>query len=165
MDSKSRELHEAIAMTKKMPGIKKTNVPHMFRVNYPQHGQVGYVVRLQRLDKRFYEIFNFSQFPTQSVCRKAAEKRAKELAKKYPLLSRRERAERRIKRSGSVNVPGVRRIVKKHGEREYPFWEALWWPKPGLVMKKSFSIYKYGAKEARRLAVEARLAGIKAMKD
>ena len=60
-------------MTKKTPGIKKTNVPHMFRVNYPQHGQVGYVVRLQRLDKRFYEIFNFSQFPNQAVCRKAAE--------------------------------------------------------------------------------------------
>lgn len=157
--------YEANAMTKKTPGIKKTNVPHMFRVNYPQHGQVGYVVRLQRLDKRFYEIFNFSQFPTQAVCRKAAEKRAKELGAKYPLLSRRERAERRIKKSSSASVPGVRRIVKRHGDREYPFWEALWWPKPGVVMKKSFSIFKYGAKEARKLAIEARLAGIKSMKD
>lgn len=150
---------------KTKPGIKKTNVPHMFRVNYPQHGQVGYVVRLQRLDKRFYEIFNFSQFANQLVCRKAAEKRAKALAKKYPLLSRRERAERRLKRAGGASVPGVRRIIKRHGDREYPFWEALWWPKPGVVMKKSYSIFKYGAKEARRLAIEARRTGIAAMKD
>lgn len=152
-------------MTKKTTGIKKTNVPHMFRVNYPQHGQVGYVVRLQRLDKRFYEIFNFSQFENQEVCRKAAAKRAKELAAKYPILSRRERAERRLKKAGTKHVPGVRRIVKRHGDKEYPFWEALWWPKPNTLVKRSFSIFKYGAKEARRLAIEARRAGVKTMKD
>lgn len=93
------------------------------------------------------------------------DERAKELGAKYPLLSRRERAERRIKKSGSASVPGVRRILKRHSNREYPFWEALWWSKPGVVMKKSFSIFKYGAKEARKLAIEARLAGIMTMRD
>ena len=46
----------------KKPGIKSTQVPCLYKVNYPQHGQVGYVVRLKRRGVRIYELFSRRRF-------------------------------------------------------------------------------------------------------
>ena len=62
----------------------------MYEVNYPEHGQVGFLVRMNRRGKRIYKIFNFSQFDSQDKARKAAEQYAKQLSREYPLLSRSE---------------------------------------------------------------------------
>src|SRR2546422_7534946 len=98
----------------KKKGIKRTTVPLMFEVNYPKHGQVGYVVRLNRRGKRVYRIFNFSQFASKQACRRAATKYAGQLNKQFPRLSRQERALGRGKKSS-----GVRRVVNRAAGRTY----------------------------------------------
>ena len=89
----------------KEKGIKRTNLPLLFEVNYPEHGQVGFVVRLNRRGKRVYRIFNFSQFPSKAAAKKAAAQHARELDKEFPRLSRHELAVVRGKKNS-----GVRRI-------------------------------------------------------
>src|SRR5881392_3441473 len=118
----------------KNKGIKRTTVPLLFEVNYPEHGQVGYVVRLNRRGERVYRIFNYSRFPSKPACRKAATQYAKELAQDFPRLSRQELAAIRGKKNS-----GVRRVVNRSAGREYAFWEASWSPKPNQVKRVKFS--------------------------
>ncbi len=96
--------------------------------------------------------------------------RARRVYRKYfsdGALSRRDYANvrRRNNRSG---VPGVckspkpRRRFGKHYQEW--FWIAYWTPEPGGACRhKSFSMKKYGAKEAFRRAVEARKRGLAQM--
>jgi hypothetical protein len=143
----------------KNKGIKRTSVPLLFEVNYPEHGQVGFVVRLNRRGKRVYSIFNYSQFPSKPACRKAALQYAQQLARQFPKLSRQELATLRGKKNS-----GVRRVVNKSAGRDYAFWEASWSPKPNQVKRVKFSVKKYGNERAKKLAIAARNQGVKAMK-
>ena len=143
----------------KNKGIKRTSVPLLFEVNYPEHGQVGFVVRLNRRGKRVYSIFNFSQFPSKAECRKAATQYANKLAKEFPRPSRQELASMRIKQNS-----GVRRVVNESAGRDYAFWEASWSPKPNQVKRVKFSVKKYGNEKAKKMALAARVAGVKAMR-
>jgi hypothetical protein len=146
----------------KSKGIKKTTVPNLYRVNYPEHGQVGFLVKLNRKRKRIYRVFNFSQYTSQAECRKHAETYAREVNEKYPALTRRELAE--LLRPGSTRgMVGVRKISKEVKGRPYAFWEASWSPRPNEAKKKLFSVDKYGEKEAKRLAMEARREGLQSM--
>jgi hypothetical protein len=140
-------------------GIKRTNVPLLFEVNYPEHGQVGFVVRLNRRGKRVYSIFNYSQFGSKAACKKAASQCARKLAQEFPRLSRQELAAIRGKRSS-----GVRRVVNRSAGRDYAFWEASWSPKANQVKRVKFSVKKYGNEQAKKMALAARSQGVKAMK-
>ena len=144
-------------MTKK--GIKRTNVPLLFEVNYPEHGQVGFVVRLNRRGKRVYSIFNFSQFASKAATKKAAAQYAGKLHRQFPRLSRQELAMARGKKSS-----GVRRVINRTGGRDYAFWEASWSPKANQIKRVKFSVKKYGNQQAKKLALSARNKGIKTMK-
>ena len=94
----------------KKKGIKRTSVPLLFEVNYPEHGQVGFVVRLNRRGKRVYSIFNYSQYGSKAACRKAAGQYARKLDQQFPRLSRQELAMIRGKKNS-----GVRRVVNRSG--------------------------------------------------
>ena len=143
----------------KNKGIKRTNTPLLFEVNYPEHGQVGYVVRLNRRGKRVYRIFNYSQFASKDATRKAAAQYARKLDKEFPRLSRQELATIRGKKNS-----GVRRVVNRSAGRDYAFWEASWSPKPNQVKRVKFSVKKYGNERAKKLAMSARTQGVKTMK-
>jgi len=143
----------------KNKGIKRTNTPLVFEVNYPEHGQVGFVVRLNRRGKRVYSIFNYSQFPSKAACRKAAARYARKLNQQFPRLSRQELAMIRGKKNS-----GVRRVVNRSGGRDYAFWEASWSPKPNQVKRVKFSVKKYGNEQAKKMAVAARNEGVRMMK-
>ena len=143
----------------KNKGIKRTGIPLLFEVNYPQHGQVGFVVRLNRRGKRVYSIFNYSQFASKDACRKAASQAARKLDQQFPRLSRQELAVIRGKKNS-----GVRRVVNRSAGRDYAFWEASWSPKPNQVKRVKFSVKKYGNDQAKKLAVSARNQGVKSMK-
>src|SRR5947207_9024866 len=117
----------------KNKGIKRTTTPLLFEVNYPQHGQVGYVVRLNRRGKRIYKIFNYSQFGSKDACRKAASQYARKLHGQFPRLSRQELAGVRGKKNS-----GVRRVVNRSADRDYAFWEASWSPKANQVKSAKF---------------------------
>jgi len=140
-------------------GIKKTNTPLVFEVNYPEHGQVGYVVRLNRRGKRVYSIFNYSQYPSKAACRKAAAQYARKLNQQFPRLSRQELALIRGKKNS-----GVHRVVNRSGRRDYAFWEASWSPKANQVKRVKFSVKKYGNDHAKKLALAARNDGVRSMR-
>lgn len=140
----------------KNKGIKRTTLPLLYEVNYPEHGQVGFLVRMNRRGRRIYKIFNFSQHGSKDQTRKAAEQYAKQLSREYPLLSRQELAVNR--------KAGVRRVVKKARGREFTFWEASWSPKPNKVKRVLFSVKKYGSGKAKDLALEARSKGLASMR-
>lgn len=143
-------------------GIKKTDVPLLYEVNYPKQSQIGFLVKGKRRGHEFHEIFNFSQFPSEKACYKAAVTEAKKLHKLYPTLSRREYAQ--IKRKNFRNkVVGVRKLVSKVKGFEYEFWEASWSPRVGVVKKRRFSVNKYTDEGARDLALKKRMEGLESM--
>ncbi len=72
----------------KTKGIKRTNVPLLYEVNYPEHGQVGFLVRMNRRGRRIYKIFNYSIHGSKEKTRKAAEQYAKQLGREFPLMVR-----------------------------------------------------------------------------
>jgi len=146
----------------KAKGLKATSIPLLYHVNYPEHGQVGFLVKLNRQRHQIYEVFNFSRFKTKAACRKAAEKFARAMDKKFPRLSRREMAELRRSNFGNGTI-GVRRCTKVVNKKPYDFWEATWSPDPNVVKKKLFSIRKYGNAQAKKLALAARKEGLRTM--
>ena len=145
-------------------GLKPTNVPLLYEVNYPEQSQVGYLVKGLRRGRRFHEIFNFSRYSSEEECLKAAKSRAMTLHNLYPPLTRREYAQIR-RRNWKNKIVGVRRCIKKVKGFEYDFWEASWSPRPGVVKKRLFSVNKYGDKEAERMALKMREEGLINMRE
>jgi hypothetical protein len=145
-------------------GLKSTGVPLLYEANYPEQSQVGYLVKGRRRGRPFFEIFNFSRYPSEEECFKAAAARAKTIHNLYPPLTRREYAQ--IKRKNWRNkIVGVRRLIKKSKGIEYEFWEASWSPRVGVVKKRLFSVNKYGNKEAERMALKTREEGLASMRE
>ena len=68
------------------------------------------------------------------------------------------------RRKGRSGIHGVQKVVLRRDGRTYLFWCATWSPEPYVARRKMFSIRKYGAREARRLAIRARRAGVRGMK-
>lgn len=145
-------------------GIKKTSVPLLYKINYPEQGQYGYLVKMNRRKKKVHEIFSFARYKNQKECRKDAEKYARELDRKYPRMTRREIAQLRRSNFDSDMV-GVRKVTKTVKGHTYEFWEASWSPSPNVVRKKLFSVNKYGDDKARKLARKVRREGLKEMED
>src|SRR4051794_16546866 len=80
---------------RKTKGLKATNVPLLYKVNYPEHGQVGIFVKFNRQKQQVYEVFNFSRFKKKRSCRTAAERFAPKKNRKFPSLARQSMAELR----------------------------------------------------------------------
>ena len=95
-----------------LKGLKPTNIPLLYEVNYPEQSQVGYLVKGLRRGRRFHELFNISRYASKGECFKAAASRAKTLHELYPTLTRREYAQ--VKRKNWKNeTVGVRKCLKK----------------------------------------------------
>jgi hypothetical protein len=67
------------------------------------------------------------------------------------------------RRKSSSRIVGVQRIVDRRFARPRMVWRANWSPKPYVVRRKEFSVRKFGARKARRLAIRARRAGVRSM--
>jgi hypothetical protein len=79
-------------------------------------------------------------------------------------MSRRAWAEIKRRKSAS-GIVGVRKVTVRKGRGKLAYWIATWSPRPHVVRRKMFSVLKFGAAEAKALAVKARRAGIQSMKD
>ena len=82
-------------------------------------------------------------------------------------MSRREyvQLKRRNNRSRVIRVYTVA-IPRRYKVRHYSpvwYWAAIWRPRPGVRMQKSFSVKKYGERGAYRLALAARRQGLAEM--
>ena len=66
-------------------------------------------------------------------------------------------------RSGVVGVRRTAKAMTRDGSKMGPVYEVCWFPKPGVVRRTSFSILKYGEREAFRRACALRKKGEKEM--
>ena len=76
-----------------IPGLERTDIPLLYRVHYPQHGQDGFLVKGTRGGMQFHKLFNYRKFADADACLIAAANYAALLDERFPKLTRRENAE------------------------------------------------------------------------
>ncbi len=130
--------------------------------NYKRRAN-GWWVRLQSRGEKFSKFFKDSDYTSKAAALRAAREHHRELLRDHPKISRQENAERQTVRTGKII--GVRRLVKPRFGHAYEVWEARWSPSKYERRVKTFSIEKYGVREAKRLAIEARLQGLAEMSE
>jgi|ERR1035437_1722583 hypothetical protein len=143
----------------------RSRTPGICRIDQPAKHNHGFFVRLQRRGKIHPAFFTDCSYGGRKQALAAAQRHYRKLLAKLgpPIrLQRRWWAEMR-RRKGSSGIVGVqKRILRRNGEvRKY--WVATWSPEPYVVRRKAFSVLKFGARKARRLAIRARRAGLRSM--
>ena len=128
----------------------------------------GWQVKVHRRGVRHEPFFGDTKHGGATKALEAAIRVRDDLEKKFPRYSRRELVQLITKRTPN-GVRGVRwrTSVQLVGgkKRKYVFAEAMWCPEPGKVKHKSFSVDKYGKKQAWIRAMKARRAGLREMTD
>ncbi len=109
-------------------------------------------VRLVRDGVRHDRTFSFLVFGGQAQALQAAQAWRDLLVRTNPPVSRRERASR-LRSTNSSGIAGVSLQYDRHGEPL--LWLASTYIGPGQVLRRAFSIRRWGA-DARRLAIKAR---------
>ncbi len=96
----------------------------------------------------------------------AAQQHYKEMQSKLgppPQANRRVWAQMRRRKSAS-GIVGVQKVMRNYNGRILKAWVATWSPEAGVVRRMMFSIRKYGARDAKQLAIMARRQGVQEMK-
>jgi hypothetical protein len=136
-------------------------MPGISRIDQPAKRTHGFFVRLQRQGKTNSAFFTDRRHGGRKLALAAAQKYYRKLLAKFgpPVRKRRRRQAEIRKPKGSPGVVGVRKVtVRRHGEIRN-FWAAIWSPKPHVIRQKLFSVWMYGSKKARQLAIRARRVG------
>ncbi|HXI73495.1 MAG TPA: AP2/ERF family transcription factor [Verrucomicrobiae bacterium] len=144
---------------------KPSATPGICRIDQPSHRTHGFFVRVARKGKIHSAFFTDLKHGGKAGALAAAQQHRQQLLAKLGLpqrMSRRDWAEIR-RRKGSSNVVGVQKVISRRGKRPLAYWMATWSPEPYVVRRKSFSIKKFGTREAKRRAVLARRAGVRNM--
>jgi len=105
------------------------------------------------------EYFYFRDDTSEKVAKNAAVKRWREIRKEVPVLTKRGFREV-LRKPTASGISGVTRITTYPRGYEYEVWKATWTNRSGNRKSKQFSINRYGEKEAKRLAIEARLEAL-----
>lgn len=157
------------SVTKKISKVSKrtrrpANMKGISRIDQEEKHNHGWFVRVTRKGKTYSAFFTDKKHGGKTKALAAAREGLKKLRAKYPPMSRKEfaKVQRRRTKSGIV---GVTRLTKNVKGKNYHFWQATWSPKPGVIEKKVFSISKYGAEKAKKLAIAARKKGVREMMD
>ena len=135
--------------------------PGLYREDFGQQG-TRFRIAISRNKKRIQEYFFFGDRQSEARARAQAIRRWKKIRSSAPLMTRAAFAqiERRKSRSGIV---GVRRITKESRGHSYHFWVAVFSDRRGNKKWRSFSVEKYGAARAKKLAIKARRKGLAQM--
>ena len=126
-------------------------------------------VSLRRQNKLLVKNFPDKTYGGKRKALLAAKAHRDQVIDQYPPTTRQQfcNAPRRHNTSG---IPGVYRYAKRYKLKdgcikEIWYWEAHWpAKKPGDFGKATFSIQRYGEKQAKALAVAAREAGVQKLK-
>ena len=146
---------------------RPSSTPGICRIDQPKKHNHGFFVRLQRNGKIHSAFFTDKKYGARPRAFAAAQEYYRKLAAKLgtPVqMSRRNWAEIR-RRKGSTGIVGVQKSVNRQFKPPRIYWKATWSPEPYVVRRKMFSAIKFGNAKARLLAIRARRAGVKAMKD
>lgn len=147
-----------------MSRINKT--PGICRIDQVEKRTHGFFVRVMRKGKIHSAFFTDLKHGGKARALAAAQEHRQRLLAKLGLpqqKSRRFWAELR-RRKGSSHVVGVQKLVTRRGKKPAVYWKATWSPEPYVVRQKFFSVAKYGARKAKKLAIKARRAGVRSMK-
>jgi hypothetical protein len=144
---------------------RSSRTPGVSRIDQAAKRTHGFFVRLQRRGKTHSAFFTDQKYGGRKRALAAAQKHYRKLLAKWGPPARKLRrwwAELR-RRKGSSGIVGLQlKKVRRHGEVR-KFWVATWSPKPYFSRHKEFSVWRYGSKKARQLAVRARRAGLRSM--
>ena len=134
---------------------RKTNrYPGLYR-EVSSEGTVRFRILINHNKEVIQEYFYAGAKRTEAAAKKAALERWREIRKVIPVLTKRTFREVARKPTAS-GVPGVNRVTTYSKGHEYEVWRATWTTLRGGRGTKQFSIKKYGAREAKRLAMECR---------
>jgi hypothetical protein len=139
------------------------------RIDNKSNATFGWEVRIRRRNKQINRFFSDSKYENDAHKSLLAAMESRDLLiEKVPVLDRIERAE--LKRANnSSGIPGVSRTMNSKSYKEqtynYAFWQAYWSPKTGVTKSVRFSVKKYGEKQAKKLAIEARKNAINEIKE
>lgn len=123
-----------------------------------------------RVSLRRQNVMHVKNFPDKTHGGKgkalaAAKSYRNEIVEKYPPTTRQEMC--KITRSNNNSgYPGVYSYAKRYKLKngcikELRYWEAHWpGEKPGTFEKEAFPVHKFGERRAKKLAIEAREAGV-----
>lgn len=139
--------------------------PGICRIDQPEKHNHGFFVRMQRKGKIRSAFFTDKKHGGWSQALAAAQEHHRKLAARLGVrvqMSRRDWAELK-RRKGSSGIVGVQKMVDRRFTPPRTYWKATWSPEPYVVRRKQFSARKFGSREARRLAVRARRAGVESM--
>lgn len=139
------------------------------RIDNENNATFGWEVRIRRRNKQINRFFSDSKHNNDAHKSLLAAMAARDkLIEEVPVLDRFERAELK-KANNSSGIPGVSRTMNAKSYKEqtynYAFWQAYWSPEPGVTKSVRFSVKKYGEKQAKKLAIQARKQAIEAIKE
>jgi hypothetical protein len=144
---------------------RTSSTPGICRIDQPEKRNHGFFVRVMRKGKIHSAFFTDLKHGGKAQALAAAKLFYEELLAIVgppKAKSRQWWAEIR-RRKGSSNVVGVQKIVDRRFRRPRIYWKATWSPEPYVVRRKWFSVKKFGAREAKQLAIRARRAGVRSM--
>jgi len=133
------------------------------RIDQPEKRNHGWFIRLTRKGKRYSAFCSDKKCGGRSKALAKAKAIYAKMVKDHPPMSRKEFSQI-IRRSNKTGIVGVTKLIKIVRGKKYVFWMATWSPKPGQVAKQAFSIDKYGPTKAKKLAIQARIAGLAKMR-
>ena len=144
---------------------RPSKTPGICRIDQQHKRTHGFFVRVRRKGKTHSAFFTDLRYGGKAEALAAAQAHQLKLAAKLgsPVqMSRRAWAEIR-RRKGSCSIVGVQKLVVRRGKRPVTYWKATWSPEPYVVRRKVFSVKKFGARKAKRLAIRARQAGLRSL--
>lgn len=143
----------------------RSSTPGICRIDQASRRTHGFFVRIQRKGKIHSAFFSDLAHGGRKAALAAAQGYHQEMQSKLgppPHVYRRAWAQIRRRQSAS-GIIGVRKVLRVRKGKAYDYWMASWSPEPHVVQRMSFSIAKYGAREAKQLAVMARRRGVQEM--
>jgi hypothetical protein len=123
------------------------------RIEQIEKNHFGYYVRLNREGIQFAKFFSDKKYGGKRKSLEAAKEYYTNLVEKVPLKRQYGRSNIR-NTSGYVGVSRTRSTRRGH---VYEYWQA-WWGSGENRKSVKFSINKYGAGQAKQLAIKARRA-------
>ncbi len=142
-----------------------SRTPGICRIDQMEKHNHGFFVRLQRNGRIHSASFSDKKHGGRKKAMAAARQHYQKLRVRLGLakmMSRQAWAEIR-RRKGSSSIVGVQRLVMRRYGKVRKYWQATWSPEPYMVVRKMFSVRKYGARKAKLRAIRARRAGVRSM--
>lgn len=124
----------------------------------------GWLVRGYKNGKRYSKLFSDRKLGSSKEALRQAQEFYQELSARLKAIPSRPRAKKIVYKDvrNSTGVIGISRLKKpgKNG-KSLEFYSVTWRPSPGVQKCTSFSIGKYGEREAFKRAVTCRFDGLK----